>query len=412
MGEALSIILGIVGLALLAIGAVLALTMANLPLGLGLMAIGAVALGSSIAANWDKIPDQVRQVISDMLAFLSVAFLVLGAILTFTMANLALGLGLIALGAVTMTAATAIDWDKLSEETRAVVQAIMRIVGTAFLVIGAILAFTAVNLPLGVALIAIGAAMLVASVALDWNKLPKSVQDTVSILLGIVGGALIVIGIILCVTGVGIPIGIACILAGIGSMVAAVALNWDFIVDKVREVWEGVKSYWHNNIERVFTLDFWKGIFKSIINGLIWVINQGIYATDHFINSIAGGIGDLLNFFGVEGWGFSISLPKIPYLAQGAVIPPNREFLAVLGDQSHGNNIETPEALMRQVVREEAGQLIAEAIMAMGNIGGGTSSQGDVVLMVGHTELARATVRGLRDLKSSGELGGLELAFS
>ena len=50
--------------------------------------------------------------------------------------------------------------------------------------------------------------------------------------------------------------------------------------------------------------------------------------------------------------------------------------------------------------------------MAMGNIGGGTSSPGDVVLMVGHTELARATVRGLRDLKSSGELGGLELAFS
>ena len=362
-------------------------------------------------ANWEKLPDDIQQVVSDMLGFLSLAFLVIGSILTFTMANLPLGLGLIAIGALAMATNAALNWNKLPEEVQFIVQWILRIVGTAFLVLGAIIGFSG-NLPLGIGLLALGAAALGASVMLDWERLPQNVRDTVSVIMGIVGGALIVIGIILCVTGVGIPIGIACILAGIGSMVAAVALNWDFIVDKVREVWEGVKSYWHNNIERVFTLDFWKGIFKSIINGLIWVINQGIYATDHFINSIAGGIGDLLSFFGVEGWGFSISLPKIPYLAQGAVIPPNREFLAVLGDQSHGNNIETPEALMRQVVREEAGQLIAEAIMAMGNIGGGTSSQGDVVLMVGHTELARATVRGLRDLKSSGELGGLELAFS
>ena len=47
---------------------------------------------------------------------------------------------------------------------------------------------------------------------------------------------------------------------------------------------------------------------------------------------------------------------KIPYLAQGAVIPPNAPFMAVLGDQRHGNNIETPEDLLRKVVREEAGR--------------------------------------------------------
>lgn len=48
---------------------------------------------------------------------------------------------------------------------------------------------------------------------------------------------------------------------------------------------------------------------------------------------------------------------KIPYLASGAVIPPNKEFLAVLGDQNKGNNIETPESLMRRVVREEVGNM-------------------------------------------------------
>ena len=53
-----------------------------------------------------------------------------------------------------------------------------------------------------------------------------------------------------------------------------------------------------------------------------------------------------------------MSLPRvntIPYLAKGAVIPPRSEFLAVLGDQKQGNNIETPEALLRKIVREETG---------------------------------------------------------
>ena len=46
-------------------------------------------------------------------------------------------------------------------------------------------------------------------------------------------------------------------------------------------------------------------------------------------------------------------VPTVPYLAKGAVIPPRSEFLAVLGDQKQGNNIETPEALLRKIVREE-----------------------------------------------------------
>lgn len=46
---------------------------------------------------------------------------------------------------------------------------------------------------------------------------------------------------------------------------------------------------------------------------------------------------------------------RLPYLASGAVIPPRSEFLAVLGDQKHGNNIETPESLLRKIVREETG---------------------------------------------------------
>lgn len=52
-----------------------------------------------------------------------------------------------------------------------------------------------------------------------------------------------------------------------------------------------------------------------------------------------------------------ISMPqfKLSYLASGAVIPPNKEFMAVLGDQKHGTNIETPENLLRKIIREEIG---------------------------------------------------------
>ena len=54
----------------------------------------------------------------------------------------------------------------------------------------------------------------------------------------------------------------------------------------------------------------------------------------------------------------------LPHLAAGAVIPPNREFTAVLGDQTSGYNIETPEGLLREVVREESGNGAVLMILA------------------------------------------------
>ena len=57
--------------------------------------------------------------------------------------------------------------------------------------------------------------------------------------------------------------------------------------------------------------------------------------------------------FGGPQQGFSSS--GIPQLATGAVIPPNRRFTAVLGDQRYGMNLEAPEGLIRKIVREESG---------------------------------------------------------
>src|SRR5699024_3885454 len=112
------------------------------------------------------------------------------------------------------------------------------------------------------------------------------------------------------------------------------------------------------------------GIFESLVDivtqPLNWIIdklNGLISAAESAQNWIAdalsfsidipGPISDLVGFdnftIGVD----RISLPRIPYLASGAVIPPNKQFMAVLGDQKHGNNIEAPESLIRRIVREE-----------------------------------------------------------
>ena len=73
------------------------------------------------------------------------------------------------------------------------------------------------------------------------------------------------------------------------------------------------------------------------------------------------------------------TIPNIPYLAQGAVIPPNREFLAVLGDQKQGNNIEAPESLIRRIVREETA-----------NLGGGEQT---VILQLDRDQLGKVVYK-------------------
>lgn len=115
-----------------------------------------------------------------------------------------------------------------------------------------------------------------------------------------------------------------------------------------------------------FVSDIWDGITDTIetaINGIIGLVNGMISAIVAGVNGVIG----VLNGFGfdvpewaqdklgVERVGFNIdpiTAPQIPYLAQGAVIPANHEFLAVLGDQTNGTNIEAPLATIQQALAE------------------------------------------------------------
>ena len=127
--------------------------------------------------------------------------------------------------------------------------------------------------------------------------------------------------------------------------------------------------------------DIWNGIsstIKNAVNGIIGFINRMISAVVTGINAVINALNglsfDLPDIFGGGHVGFNISTltaPQIPYLAQGAVIPANREFLAVLGDQSHGTNVEAPLDTIKQAVAEvmedlQAGQMAGfEAVVSV-----------------------------------------------
>jgi hypothetical protein len=105
-----------------------------------------------------------------------------------------------------------------------------------------------------------------------------------------------------------------------------------------------------------------KDFIKGIINNIIDFINRMIEGIVFGINTVIGAanaVGELVGLPEIQ----SVTAPKIPRLATGAVIPPNAEFLAVLGDQKSGKNIEAPADLIRQIIREEIGGLGGETII-------------------------------------------------
>lgn len=353
--------------ALLAIGAILAFTGVSIPLGIALMAIGAAGLASAVTTNWDSMSKEMQTAITNVLVVLGTAALVIGAILTFTAAHVALGIGLMIAGAGLLGTAVALNWNTIKEKLQGSLGAIVAIVSVALLVIGIILAVACpVALPLGIALILAGAAGLATTVAVNWDTLKSKIQTAIGKILAVASKAALVIGLILTVTGVAFPLGIALILAGAKGMAKYAPADWNALLKKIQSVWSSIRTWFNKNVAPRFTTKFWSGKFNSIKTALTdkikGALNAGIALLNRFINwlnakmNLKWGSFKILGKEVIPKGSFQLlKLNNIPYLAQGGVIPANREFLAVLGDQKHGNNIEAPESLIRQIVREESG---------------------------------------------------------
>ena len=141
---------------------------------------------------------------------------------------------------------------------------------------------------------------------------------------------------------------------------------WSALADTVSSIWDGITS-----------------VVRGAVNGIIRIINGMISAIVGGMNAVIG----LLNGFsfdvpefaqdalGTAKIGFNIdpiTAPQIPYLAQGAVIPANHEFLAVLGDQTNGTNVEAPletiQQALAEVLAEWGGQDITIRFAASGGL--------------------------------------------
>lgn len=221
---------------------------------------------------------------------------------------------------------------------------------------------------------------------------------------------LMVIGIAITAVGaviLGVPATIAAVVAAIIAVVATLVVvvkehwqeicdffanGWEWLKTLTFTVWNGIKntitnvmtsvkttiSNIVNNIKTVWS-STWNGMkttVSNIWNGIVSSIKNAVNKIISFINSmisgIAEGINVVINAFnglnfdipdwvpGIGGESFGFSIPtlkaqQIPCLATGAVIPPNAPFMAMLGDQKHGTNIEAPLDTIKQAMREVVG---------------------------------------------------------
>ena len=233
--DALTTLTGVLAGASLAVGAMLAFTGVAIGLGIALMAVGAVTLVSAAALNWNSIPDALASPLSRVGLLVSGATLALGAILAFS-GCMPLGIALMAVGATSLVSVMALNWNGLSDEIQNVIAVITTVVSVAFLAIGAALAFSGANIPLGLALLAAGAVTMGTAIMPNWNDLSDNVQQKISMITTVVGGALLAVGAILALSGVALPIGLGLMAAGALSLGAIATLNWDFVVNSIKKV--------------------------------------------------------------------------------------------------------------------------------------------------------------------------------
>ncbi len=159
------------------------------------------------------------------------------------------------------------------------------------------------------------------------------------------------------------PISVAATaVTGMITVVSQLIKNWDWLKTSASNAWAGIRSVWAGAsawLEKNLLTPMKSG-FKNTVNGIIGFINgmirgvvSGINAVIRAINKINVTIPNWIPVLGGKKLGFQLQTftpPTIPYLAQGAVLPANRPFLAVVGDQKQGTNVEAPLATIQEAV--------------------------------------------------------------
>lgn len=291
------------------IGLIFALSGANVPLGLALIASGLFLGANQIALSWDDLPNKIKMVVSAIDLVVASAFLTLGCLFAFTGANLPLGIALMIAGIGSGVAGIKLMWDSVPNKLDRVVKIITAIVSGALLAIGALIMFGAPAFsPLGLGLIIAGVVGMVASAAINWEWAVAAVKSVFSTLLAIISGMAIVLGVLLCLSGAGLGLGLAIIAAGLAGSYAAWSISSNPITNFV----------------------------KGVANAVIGILNSAVVGIESLINGILDGIGNALSvinsFSKLVGINISwrpghVNLPKIRGFATGG-FPEDGLFFA------------------------------------------------------------------------------------
>lgn len=260
--------------ALLAVGLILAITGANVPLGLGLIAAGAYGLARTLSENWDYLFGTTQAKLMTFENLLHGAEFGVGLILALSGVNVPLGIGLMALGALGFAKTAALNWDGMPKKVKTIIKGIDTAVGICSLGVGAILAFTGANIPLGVGLMALGAVKLVEAAQLSEGGIVNTIRKTLSEILALVGPALTAIGLILLLFPAAWGFAVPLIIAGLGLSAASYALDASPIIRLIYDVVAAVQTLfsWAKT-----TTQQLNEMFKAKVASSANLTDQGMY---------------------------------------------------------------------------------------------------------------------------------------
>lgn len=361
--------------------------------------LGDMGLDTSggIAPDFTSMIDDGLSAILEL--FTGAALLALGAVLAFSGANIPLGIALMILGAIAIWDAVSENWDAIKELLQGSLGKIVGIGGLLLLCIGIALLFSGVGIPIGLGLILAGATLLGTAVAANWETISEILKNPLEHADELIRLYKLVLGVALCFSGVALPLGLALIRESLNTSVSATP-RWDYLKNKLTEAWDDIQNWWNTKVKKFVSEHWWAKLGLDIIGGLLsglinkwkavvsWVTRAVKWITNAFsnvLNFFSGGKGTFatrnnLGSGGIGGYKMQ-AMPalrsiEVPALAQGAVIPANKKFLAVLGDQTSGTNVEAPLSTIQQAAVQafaemgpEFARYIVQAFVEAGMLG-------------------------------------------
>ena len=309
---------------------------------------------TAVSENIKKIAEEIKKSLPAIMAAFSGFEFAVGAILLLTGANPLLGLGLMAVGAYHFGKAMEMDWNSVPPKVAGAVAAIMTVVSTGLMAIGAVMLLTG-HVGLGIGMMLAGGAMAYGTNAV-FGKLTPEVQEQVSKIAAIASGALVGLGLVFMLLG-HFGLGLGMIIAGGAMGVTAMGISWDELLKKLKEVWKSVTDWYDRSVKKYFTYEYWDGVFKD---GILKPIEDFADKVGQWLSPVASWLD---NIFSPRSASYSVDVwtgqwMGGPQFASGG-FPEDGFFFAnhneMVGQFSNGrtavaNNEEITEGIRRAVV--------------------------------------------------------------